>query len=150
MVYFSGGNSRNLLEIIPRRRGAQRIHALSSSPLLGAAPSFLSKKSGNLLSWESACTSTFTASSLLEHKYKKIVKKRQTTLPKQAFLVLLLAGREQTTCPMDESLRHHSARRPWHAMRMSMAPEEGLFTELSLLPLSWMAFGKAVVILRTP
>lgn len=31
-----------------------------------------------------------------------------------------------------------------------MAPEEGLFTELSLSPPNWMAFGKAVVSLRMP
>lgn len=64
--------------------------------------------------------------------------------------MLLLAGREQTTCPVDESTHHSSAKRPWDAMRMSMAPEEGLFTELSLSPPSWMAFGKAVASLRIP
>lgn len=111
----------------------------------------LAKKRGNLIPWECAWTSAFTASSLLEHKYtQKSIKKRQTTLPKQALRVLLLAGREQTTCPMDESPCHRAARRPWDATRMSMAPEEGLFTELSLSPPSWMAFGKAVVSLRTP
>lgn len=62
--------------------------------------------------------------------------------------MLLLAGREQTTCPVDESTHHSAAKRPWDAMRMSMAPEEGFFAELSLLPPSWMAFGKAVVNLR--
>lgn len=79
-----------------------------------------------------------------EHKYKKIIKKIQTTLPKQALRVLLLAVREQTACLMDETPCHRAARRPWDAMRMSVAPEEGLFTELSLSPPSWTAFGKAV------
>lgn len=125
-------------------------HVLSSFPLFGAALSFISKKRGDLLPCDSTCTSAFTASSLLEHKYKKIIKKRQTTLPKQAFRMLFLAGREQTTCPMDDSPCHCAARRPWDAMRMSTAPEEGLFTELSLCPPSWMAFGKAVVSLTTP
>lgn len=80
---------------------------------------------------------------------KKIVKKRQTSLPKQALCMLILAGREQTTGPMGESPCHRAARRPGMPQGLSVAPEEGLFTELSLSPPSWMAFGKAVVSLRT-
>lgn len=116
-------------------------HHLSHS--LAQFHHLLAKRGGTFFMGISLHPPAFAASSLLKHKYQEIIKTRQTTLPKQAIHMPLLAGREQTTCPVDESTHHSAAKRPWDAMRMSMAPKEGLFTELSLSPPSWMAFGKA-------